>query len=466
MLSPADRRTAAIAAAALVISVTGSLAGSAPILTVAVLVLAGLAVAAPGAVTAAAILAAPLHLYRRPLPEPLSDLAGSINVSGFRLCVLAAAFGLVVTQLLPRPSPPRLTSLRAFLAVSALFAAVGTWQIYEAYRSLSPLGSTLVSSSGFFMLAALTVMAAVLLGALDARDALLAIVASAALPLAYGLYQLLGPGAGAEKFARPVPLSGLLEAGTGTDQTRGGGFGTNGRFRPAAFFSDPNFLAVFSVGVIVAIDQLRGVIARRPAVAGQVLALVVLLGTLSRTGLIMLGAYVLARLLLHWTRDGRFAPRLPASRASRAAVAGAVLAALVAMTLVLNARDSSGSTASHLETIEQAVELWADYPFEGAGLGNFGYRYGQPFDRSSAQSFPFTVLAEQGLIGILLLGALFVGLPWWAGRGWLGLLRVPLAFVMAAGMLFYDFPLSIDVCAVWLGLAAAARWAPGLRLQT
>jgi hypothetical protein len=150
----------------------------------------------------------------------------------------------------------------------------------------------------------------------------------------------------------------------------------------------------------------------------------------------------------------------------RTAVLALAATAVVALgaVAVAAARRAPESTSAHETTVRQAVSLWRQFPVEGAGLANFGYVHGQPPDRSSAQSFPFTILAEQGLIGLLVVSLVFWGPGIRLALRDRGLEATPLAMVFLVGGWFYDFPLALDVCAVWLGILVAAFGIPALGL--
>ena len=305
-------------------------------------------------------------------------------------------------------------------------------------------------------------------GLLRARSALVAVTISAAPVLAYAAYQWFGPGSDEDKYNTPVPLSSLLGAVAKTDQVRSGGFASD-RFRPAALFSDPNFFAVYLVGVIAVADLLIARTSDRRAswlLRGlQAACATVLLATLSRTGAVVLAAYAVMRYGGAVQRAAH-ARRLTGRSATGVAVMLAVAALFgVVAWKTFSTRDTELSNASHVATIRDAVDLARDYPLIGAGLGNYGYVYGQRADRSSAQSMPFTILAEQGAIGLLLYAALLLVPLVIVARRTGRLDATPLAAVFLVGPWLYDYPLALDVSAVWLALLIAAVFVEDLRLS-
>ena len=426
----------------------------------------------PAVVAAITIAVAPLHLYRWSLP---SDIAGvslpSGNVSLFRVSVAAlAAAGMTRLALIVLKREltwDRRSRITALLICAGLVLCA--YEAYEGYRGLTSLGNTATAANVFFVAAAVALAVALLHDWLRPQTAVLVALASATPQFAYALIQFFGPGSAEDKYNTPIPFAALLDAPERSDQVRPGGL-TSGLFRPAGTFSDPNFLAVFAVATLILADLAasRRMLGSRPAAtialrSLQCAAAAVVLVTYSRTGVILIGAFLLVR---YGLPVSRLITRSGSSRRRLLAV-GASIAVLAVFGLgtenVLSNRQVGGSTSHHLETLRQALDLWADFPIVGAGTGNFGYVYGQPADRSSAQSFPFTVLAEQGLIGFALLGLAFWGAALWAAWRARGLDRVALGILFLLGAWFYDFPLSLDVCAVWLALLIGSWELVGMR---
>jgi len=413
----------------------------------------------PAVPVAGALFTAPLHVYRRPLPEEWG--LGAVNISLFRAFVGLAAFAVgvqVIRRLRGGTNSLESTVRTPLIGVGfILLLSIGfIW--FEATRSLSPLGSTLASSYTVWLVAAASVTIALLTRVVTMPVACWTILASAVIPLLYGLGQVIAPGTAAEKYGSPVLFSGLLDAAPGSDQTRAGGL-SGDLFRPASVFSDPNYLAVFAVGTLAVAGWLVDEGPRRRArmfLQGmQALSIAVCLATVSRTGLILLASYGLLRL----SRRGlnglrRIRRRLGPIVASVIASASLLLVvAVIAAVVVLRA--GTGSAASHVTTIQEALDLGAQFPLIGAGLGNFGWVYGQTLDRSSAQSFPFTVFAESGALGVLLICGIFAASVIMAHRRMRSLDRLGLGLPLVVGPWFYDYPMALDVSAVWLGVMAA-----------
>lgn len=432
----------------------------------AVAALAALAVWRPGVFVLGAVVSAPLQAYRRPPPDAIGSVGlPQANLSIFRICVLLAGFGVAVHVVREwRRGRDPWSALRPVGPIVVVAAAAGVWIWYESWRSLWSLGSTLASAHAFFLLAVIVLAAAFVLHLVSERAALTAAAASAVLPLGFAVYQVLAPGDPVEKSTKELPFVGLLDYDPASDQLRAGAAGED-QFRPASFLSDPNFLAIFAVGTVILADPAGWATERwqrRALNALRAVAALVVVLTLSRTGLIVLAAYGLLRYgpgAFAWVRARVRSPRLVVATVTVALG----LAALGSVVAFQAARSASGSTESHIQTIRDAVDLWAQFPVYGAGLGNYGWAFGQAPDRSSAQSFPFTILAELGIIGFLLVLAVVWGPAVRLSRDNPWLRVAPLGVVFLVGIWFYDYALALDVCAVWLALLLAAGTAGMLR---
>ena len=380
------------------------------------------------------------------------------NLSLFRVCVLLAAFGLAVYVLRERRRGRLAWSeLRGIAPFAAAVALAVGWLLYESWRSLWALGHTLAAGHAFLLVGVIVLAAAMVLRIVRPTTMLTAAALSAVAPFAFALYQALAPGSGEEKAQTPVPLSGLLEAEEGSDQLRAG-VASGGAFRPASVFSDPNFLAIFAVGTLILADPDHwgsGPRQRRALQALRVVAVLVTLLTLSRTGMLVLVSYGLVRYgPAAWRRVRPRGPRRVAVLAAIAVVVAVVVAG--GLITIGSVRNTTVSTDSHVATIRDALDLWWTYPLNGAGIGNYGWAFGQKADRSSAQSFPFTILAEQGLIGASLLLAVVWGPALRLVKRFRRIDVAPLGLIFLVGAWFYDFALVLDVCAVFLAILVAA----------
>lgn len=416
-----------------------------------------------------AIFTAPLNVYRRSLPDQIGPLhPPDVNLSLFRVCVLVAAVGLgvrLVRAFRARDAWLIAAARRIVPALVVTLAAV-LWIGYESTRSLWGLGATSASAYAFFFLAVLVMALALLIEAVSPRVVLGVAAGSAVLPLLYACYQFVQPGTSVEKYNTPVLFSKIIDAPAHTDAVRAGSF-RQGVFRPAATFSDYNFLAVFAAATVILADPGTWVTTpwRRWALhALRAVALLVVAVTSSRTGLIIVAAYLFFRYGPAVVRRfRRFAREHGPAKSAIVAVAASVVLGFGSVGVAVS-RSAPASTSDHLRTVRQAVSLWREFPIDGAGLANFGYVFGQAPDRSSAQSFPFTILAEQGVIGLLLIALVVWGPGVRLALRGRGLEAAPLAVVFLVGAWFYDFPLALDVCAVWLAILIAAFEIPALRL--
>jgi hypothetical protein len=390
-----------------------------------------------------AVLASPLHLYR--------VSAGVANVSIFRLLLLLSVVSVGLRLLASSRPRPRVEN-PARLALSALFA--GAFLVYEWFDPGRSSSMTIFLSYAGFLFAIGLLVAGIELGLVRRRTVLRVALFSAILPLAITLQQFLGSRTGV------LPALPFLES-LNTVGPNAGRSGTafEGTFRLAGPFSDPNFLAIFCAMTFALATLERPYVGslawRRALDALRVACLLAILGALSRTGAIIVLLFLMLRLVTQANRG--------------AAVARYVLPVAIAVLLAANLgllpsgelglveeriRDPQ-STSTHLETRKLAVKLGLEHPLQGIGLGGLGPILGEPPDRSSAHGLPFTIFAEGGFIGILLVG-LALGYPLWAGSSSLrGPPRGALAAVLVVTLFLYDFAFVLDAPIVWWALVLA-----------
>jgi putative inorganic carbon (HCO3(-)) transporter len=187
-------------------------------------------------------------------------------------------------------------------------------------------------------------------------------------------------------------------------------------FRVNSLFFDPNIYGRFLALTMVA--AMTGVLwsaRRREVLAGGAVLLWLLAGLVtsfsqSSIAALLLGLAVLAA--YRWDLRGTLYVTV-------ALAAIALVVALVAppsLHLGLNGRGGSASNATSGRTklIEGGLRLFADRPLQGFGPGSFAqeYRSHEHVTSDSATSashtIPVTVAAEQGILGLVLYGALLV----------------------------------------------------------
>jgi hypothetical protein len=394
----------------------------------------------------AAVVTAPLHVYRRDF--------GPFNISLFRVFIIITAGALFVRWLLagPRASsawPPR----NVMLALLALVAWTA-FEAIEATRSTSPLGRTLLGQHLAFVLS----IAVLTIGAyqlrLPRRRMVSCALLSATIPFLLALYQWrLGDPSGL------LPFPSLIGTGPTRDLARGALASDAGGVRPLGTFADPDFLALFAAVTFIFAEtvqrQEHGW--RRLAVLGLgALAAAVVVVSESRTGLVVVVAYIVAVLIRR--------RRAILARYSRRKIVGTVIVgALVATLLAIGPfagefgrLGSSVSTRQHFETRLSGLSIGLHHPVLGIGLGNLGRLFAAPLDRSSAHALPFTVIAEEGFIGVALggLGLVLALRHAWRQRDEL---LAGLVVAIAVGIWLYDFIFVLDVAAVWWALLLTTR---------
>jgi hypothetical protein len=450
---PGSARIREIAPAALVASLAGVCIGALrPGLALAAVALTGLlilACARPGWIVYGAILAAPLHVYRVPLAIG--------NLSAFRGLILLGGFGLCVRWATGRSKPANRESGSIPIAVwlCCAVAFLGYEGFIELPRSGSDLGVTFFQIHAFFFLAVTLIAVSLATGATRRRTLIIMALISAISPLLLIAEQALTANAGS---VQQLPF--LTTSDISLDINRTGvSFGDG--FRPAGTFSDPNYFAIFAAITFILADEMAPTVrARWPRIALIVLRLALIASialSLSRSGAVIVGAYLLV------SRSARFS--IPRMARSLGTIAACVLVLVVFLKPYLSFStieqrvNDPVSNAVHRETRRVALEEGSAYPWTGIGLANLGAVLQQPPDRSSAHAQPFTLFAEEGLIGLLLGGAA-LALPAIAlirRRGWA---RAGIAVGLGVAVWTYDFLYVLDVAAIWLALMIAPEGDP------
>jgi O-antigen ligase len=442
------------------------------------------------------IVLSPLTVYR---------VSVGINLSPQRLMLLLLAGTLCFEIARRGRRPPRL-SRHALVALAAMLAffAYELTQLTRTQQSAFSARFLGAYAAGMLVVAVLVV---VIDSELVLRRAILAFWLSAIVPVAIGLYQLIGASLG---FIPTLPFASLLS----TDQLFLGNFTTEVRglavprvpstmAAPAFFGEFLAFVAIAMLALLLLAGERR---ARRllPAAALLALALVNLVATFARSAwlLFALGALMVVLQARHQLKAALFAPGrrwlLPAVAVICVALlpilpvpvgetvsgvidsldigrdsAGAIVEQRYAgETLTLNpttidAQSTAASTETHLQLRRSALELFAERPLTGIGLGNYGVRTDQVEGVSSAQSYGFTVLAEGGLIGIALFATMLLALVAVARRAYRSRARdtplgaallgvyVIVGLLVLNNLVLYD-TLYLDTSWIVMGLAIAA----------
>lgn len=409
----------------------------------------GWALATGRAAIYGAVLTAPLNVYRH-------AVGAGFNVSLFRLSVGVVAAMLVLHWVLTK-GRPRLPPLpREVLFALAAFVVWLGYEAFEASRNVSGTGGTFLGQHAAFVgsIAVLT------LGTYEfglSRETLVKVTLySAAVPLLFAVYQWIRP-------AASLPFASLISTSATTRSLVVGSlYSETGGSRVLSTFGDPNFLALFTAGIFILADQTRSLhlFTRRGLLIGlECLCLPVIFWTQSRTGLVLIAAYAVFVII---QRRRSITSRSFLRVAGLTAVVVGVCAALVALGPLSGDfnRLNSSSTSVHLHMYLDGLSIGLHHPVAGIGLANIGLLFAEPPDQSSAQALPFTVFAEEGIVGLLLGAVTFVLvlLPGWRQHD--GLLR-GLVIVFVLGIWLYDFVFILDTVAIWWVLLLSPGGAAG-----
>ena len=359
------------------------------------------------------IACAPLEVYRAEV--------GFFNLSVFRMALLIAVAAFV-WDVVRRP-PRRL----AIPAIVAMYAGLIVLQVLSivAVTDARSLGTRFLLQYVGGIASALVVVRFVRRRDLPATA--IAYVCAALLPALASVWRILAPGPAGG--SRTLPGLDLLPVDPTIAAAREqGSFLLEGVQRMQGTYADPNHFAFFVATVLIVIAGLLvrqwhsgfGIADQHSKVlwlAGAVCA-ALLVGTYSRS------AWLLATvgMLLAAALAGRTALRAFVTRRRLVvALVAAALCGLLAAPAVVSRLDpatsgSSRSTNEHLDTMRLAVELFAQRPVTGTGIGGYGRFADQPALLSSAHSTLLTTAAELGAPGALLLLSIFVGTAFWGRR--------------------------------------------------
>ncbi len=191
-------------------------------------------------------------------------------------------------------------------------------------------------------------------------------------------------------------------------------------YRPNALTGDPNHLGIELVIPLLVLTPLylrleRGHRLRLPLAALLGFLLLVELATLSRSGLLGLGAgfLVLALPYRRKFRTGRFLAPLAGVAA---AVGAVVLTRLDFFERVLRSRVDTGGkgTSTHFAVYDFIPDVLSSHPVFGLGLNNFSVYYEFVTGRTNfgPHSFYVALVVETGLVGTVL----FAGFVWYLFR--------------------------------------------------
>ena len=191
-------------------------------------------------------------------------------------------------------------------------------------------------------------------------------------------------------------------------------------YRPNALTGDPNHLGIELVIPLLVLTPLylrleRGHRLRLPLAALLGFLLLVELATLSRSGLLGLGAgfLVLALPYRRKFRTGRFLAPLAGVAA---AVGAVVLTRLDFFERVLRSRVDTGGkgTSTHFAVYDFIPDVLSSHPLFGLGLNNFSVYYEFVTGRTNfgPHSFYVALVVETGVVGT----ALFGGFVWYLFR--------------------------------------------------
>jgi O-Antigen ligase len=343
------------------------------------------------------IVCAPLEVYR-------SSSSAGANLSVFRFALAAAAVAFVVDLLRGRKRVPR--DLPASFLIYGAFVA---WQVIS-YLFVSTNHALAHRFIGQYVAG---LLAAFLITCYVERRHLRVIVglcgAAAILPLLAAVFRVISVsqgGTGDLPGLTELPLNLTIEAAR-----QSGSFLLDGTQRLNATFSDPNLFGFYiaatfcvMVGAACSALFLEQPVRWRAAASYVLLALataVAVVGTYSRSAWVLaaIGVAVFAALLgrSFWTRK----------RIIATCLVGVVAIGLASPLIVARVGSSEPgnlkSTQVHETAIRTAIKLVSRHPFIGVGLADYGRYVGEPPIISSAVSTYFTVAAELGIPGLMLL---------------------------------------------------------------
>lgn len=325
---------------------------------------------------------------------------GQIGISDVLTVVFLVAFLLMEHRPLPRTSALVLGFFAAFLLVYLLgFFDVATQQGLDQF----------VKGMAKFVFHFLFLAAAV--GYLARRGAhfywrtLGWFTAGFVANAVYGILQLVAARAGVN--LDHVVLS-PLTGGASSINIYGA---VNGQsiYRPNALTGDPNHLGVMLDVPLLALTPVylrleRGHRLKRPLAAVLGFLLLVLLATLSRSGLLGLGVGVLI-LAIPYRRHIRTRAFLQPMAGVALVLAAVVLTRLHYFTVVVRSRiqTGGGSTSAHFAVYDFIPHVLHTNPLLGLGLNNFSVYYEFVTGKTNwgPHSFWVAAVVESGLVGLL-----------------------------------------------------------------
>ncbi|HYH58608.1 MAG TPA: O-antigen ligase family protein [Thermoleophilaceae bacterium] len=240
-------------------------------------------------------------------------------------------------------------------------------------------------------------------------------------------------------------------------------------FRVNSLFFDPNIYGRFLAEVMIAVAAVVAWTTRRRDIYLFAAALAVLWAalvlTFSQSSFAALLAGLAVVAALRWNL--RPVALIVAAIVAVGAIGGA--AALAVRGDIPSPGEVDDATVGRSKLVSGGLDLWADRPVQGFGSGSFQYEYRRKRDLSrpnavtASHTTPITVVAEQGLIGLVLYVALIaVALTTLISRARGSLPRVAIAAAFTALIVhtmvyaaFLEDPLA------WVLLAAGAVLAAG-----
>lgn len=351
------------------------------------------------------IVTAPLEVYR-------SSSGAGLNLSLFRLALVAGVAALAIDVFRGNKRLARRVPLPF-----AVYGALLLWQ-FASLVLVTPNHSLAYRFFGQYaggMVAALVIVSYVrrsdlrVVAALYGGGVLLPLLAAT-----YRVFSVRHGGSGDLPGLSSLPLDPTIEAARQT-----GSYLLDGTQRLNATFSDPNHFGFYVSTVFVVVAGAAAGRLLRPG-GGSPIALacycllavccaIAIVGTYSRSSWLLagLGAAIAVALLGRgiWTR------RRVIVASSSLVVALAVASPVILSRLGSSERGNAESTRVHEHTMSIALKLLAHHPLIGVGLGDYGRHAGQPTLISSSHSTFLTVAAELGAPGmLLLLGAIITAI--------------------------------------------------------
>jgi O-antigen ligase len=328
------------------------------------------------------------------------NFGGQVGIADVLTIVFLVSFALIERRPMPRSSALVLGFFAAFVLVYLL----GFFNI-ETQQGLDQYVKGMAKLSFHFLFLAASVGYLARRGERFFWQALTWFTAGFVANAVYGILQLVAARAGVN--LDHVVLS-PLTGGASSINIYGA---VNGQsiYRPNALTGDPNHLGVMLDVPLLCLAPIylrleRGHRAKRPLAAVLGFLLLVLLSTLSRSGLLGLavGVLILALPYRHHVRTRAFLQPLAGVVGVLAAV---VLTRLHFFTVVIRSRiqTGGGSTSAHFAVYDFIPHVLDVHPLLGLGLNNFSVYYEFVTGKTNwgPHSFWVAVVVESGLVGLL-----------------------------------------------------------------